>query len=184
MYELELFESAKLIEMLRDPSMPFLMPLSKPMDLLFTSRDGYYVETLLYFSEASGVRPSDAGDDFNADDAERFGPMPALVISGFFTRSPDGAELSSNIIISSSTAMLDSIALQNTSLNNAEYLLNLFGELTGSENIINIQPKSLAGRTLGITSAEASTLGVVLVGVIPLAILVTGIVFWLIRRYK
>jgi len=110
--------------------------------------------------------------------------MPALVTSGFFARSPEGAELSSTIIVSSSTAMLDGIALQNTSVNNAEYLLNLLADISGRENIINIQPKSLAGRTLGITSAQASTLGIILVGIIPLAILLAGIVLWLIRRYK
>jgi len=185
MYESGNLSYASLLkDMLRDPSMPFLMPLAKPMELLFTSRDGYFVETLLYFSETSGVRPSDAGEVFNADDAEKFGPMPALVTSGFFARSPDGAELSSTIVVSASTAMLDGIALQNASLNNAEYLLNLFGDILGRENNINIQPKSLAGRTLGITSAEASTLGIVLVGVVPLAILLIGIVLWLVRRYK
>ena len=183
-YPTAVYEPGKFTDMLRDPSMPFLMPLSKPMDILFTSRDGYFVETLLYFSETSGVRPSDAGEDFNADHATRFGPMPALVTSGFFARSPDDAELSSTIVASSSTAMLDGIALQNTSLNNAEYLLNLFSEILGIENRINIQAKSLAGRTLGITSAQASTLGIVLVGVIPPGILVAGIVLWIVRRYK
>jgi len=189
-YPIALFESgslsyaSQLVDMLRDPSMPFLMPLAKPIDMLFTSRDGYFVETLLYFSETSGVRPSDAGDFFNAEQATRLGPFPALVISGFFARSPDGADLSSTIVVSSSTAMLDGIALQNTSLNNAEYLLNLFSDVLGAESSLNIQPKSLAGRTLGITSAQASTLGILLVGVIPLAILLVGIVLWLIRRYK
>jgi len=178
------YMSGKFTDMLRDPSMPFLMPLAKPMDLLFTARDGYFTETLLYFSEASGVRPSDAGDDFNADHATRRGPMPALVTSGFFAISPDGAEVHSTIVVSSSTAMLDGIALHNTSLNNAEYVVNLFGDLLGLEDIVNIQPKSLAGRTLGITSAEASTLGTILVGIIPLAILLVGIAVWLVRRYK
>ena len=183
-YPTALYQSDKFTDMLRDSSMPFLMPLAKPMDVLFTSRDGYFVETLLYFSETTGVRPSDAGEDFNADHATRFGPMPALVKSGFFTSAPDGTELNSTIIVSSSTAMLDGLALQNTSLNNAEYLLNLFGDVSGLENIINIQPKSLAGRTLGITSAQASTLGIVLVGILPPAILLAGIILWLVRRYK
>jgi len=178
------YEPGKFTDMLRDPFMPFLMPLAKPVELLFSARDGYFVETLLFFSETSGVRPSQAGDDFNADQTTRRGPMPALVTSGYFARSSGDAELHSTIVVSSSTAMLDSIALQNSSLNNAEYLLNLFSELLGREDIINIQPKSLAGRTLGITSAEASTLGVILVGIIPLAILLAGLTVWLVRRFK
>ena len=77
------YEPGMFTNMLRDPSMPFLMPLAKPMEMLFTSRDGYYLETLLYFSGTSGVRPSDAGEDFNADHATVRGPMPAMVTSGY-----------------------------------------------------------------------------------------------------
>ena len=183
-YPTTLYSAGKYTDMLRDSSMPFLSPLSRPMELLFSARDGYYIETLLYFSETSGVRPADAGDDFSAEQSPRHGPIPALVISGFHVNAPDETILRSNIIFSSSTAVFEAIALQNTSLNNSEFLLNLLGDVTSRENIINILPKSLSGRTLGITSAQASTLGVALVGVIPAVILLSGIAVWLLRRYK
>ncbi|MCL1855747.1 MAG: GldG family protein, partial [Clostridia bacterium] len=64
--------------MLRDANMPFLMPRSRPMQLLFSTRDGYNVETLLAFGGTSGVRPADAGEDFAADKAELSGSIPAL----------------------------------------------------------------------------------------------------------
>jgi len=170
--------------MLRDPSMPFLMPLSRPMDLLFTSRDGFYVETIISFSESSGVRPADAGETFNADDSERRGPIPALVLTSYNTSSASDEHLSSYIIVSASTAMFDPQALQNTSVSNAEYLLNLIGDLTERTDTINILPVSLAGRTLGITSAQATTTGVIMAGVVPLLILLAGVGVWLHRRYR
>ena len=52
------------------------------------------------------------------------------------------------------------------------------------EGVVNIQSKTLAGKTLGVTSAQATTLGVVLAGVVPLCILAAGVVVWLVRRYK
>ena len=172
------------VVMLRDPSMPFLMPLARPMELMFTSRDGFHVETLLTFSASSGVRPADAGQDFSAADATWRGPIPALVSSSFNHLSADDEHLQSFIVASASTAIFDPIALQNTSVTNAEYLLNLLGDLMGREFAANIQPVSLAGRTLGITSAEATRLGVILVGVVPMAILLTGVAVWLYRRFK
>jgi len=170
--------------MLRDSSMPFLMPLARPMELLFTSRDGYHVETLLTFSETSAVRPADTGEDFTARDAQRRGPIPALVSSSFNVLTSAEEHLQSYIIVSASTGIFDPIALHNTSVSNAEYLLNLLGDITGRTDGINIRPVSLAGGTLGITSAQAMRLSVILTGVVPFMILSAGIGVWLFRRHK
>ena len=183
-FPIALYEEHSLTNMLRDSSMPFLMPLSRPMELLFTSRDGIFVETLLTFSETSGVRPGDAGDDFNPADAETWGPLPAFVKSSFNVPITEGEVLQSFVIVSASSEMLEPIALQNTSVTNAEYLLNLFGELTDRQGTIQIPPTSLAGRTLGITSAQASRLGMILVGILPGIILLVGLGMWLLRRFR
>ena len=153
------------------------------METLFTARDGYFVETLMVFSETSGVRPADAGSDFTADDAEIWGPIPALVKSSFTAQTGGAAGKQSHMVISASTGMLDQIALQNTSVTNAEYLLNLLGDLT-DRNTVNILPTSLANQTLGITSAQASALGVILAGILPAVILLAGVGVWLFRRFR
>ena len=183
-YPMAMFSEGKYTDMLRDPSMPFLMPVSRPMELLFTARGGYYIDTLLYFSDTAGVRPADAGEDFTAEQSPRKGPIPALVVSGFHATAHDGTVLRSVIVFSSSGGIFETVALQNSSLNNTEYLLNLMGDLTDRDDIVNILPKSLSGRTLGISSAQSSTLGVILVGLIPAAILLAGVAVWLLRRYK
>ena len=183
-HPIALYEAERFSNMLRDSSMPYLMPLSRPMELLFTARDGFFVETLLTFSETSGVRPADAGDEFSPADTERRGPMPAFVKSSFNVPIGDGELLQSHIVISASTGMLDPIALQNTSVTNSEYLLNLLGDLTERDVFFHIQPTSLSGMTLGITSAQASALGVILVGVLPLTILLGGVAVWFFRRFR
>ena len=90
----------------------------------------------------------------------------------------------SNVVVTGSTSMLDEICLQNSSLSNSSYLLNLFNTLTDREETIAIEPKSLSGKTLGITTAQVTTLGMVLGGLLPLAILCAGIGVWLYRRFK
>jgi hypothetical protein len=90
----------------------------------------------------------------------------------------------SNVIVSASSAMLDPSAIQNTSISDGEYLLNIFKSLSDRTDFVNIQPKSLAGNTLSVSTSEASLIGILLAGVLPLAILAAGIVIWLSRRYK
>jgi hypothetical protein len=49
---------------------------------------------------------------------------------------------------------------------------------------VSIQPKSLAGNTLSLSSAQSRVLGLLLAVLIPLAILAAGIAIWLVRRYQ
>ena len=169
-------------EQLIDAQTPMLMPLSRPMRLLFASRDGYYTETLLQFASTAAVRPADAGDGFKAADAAGYGPMPALAL---LTRrvTDGGGTRQSNLVVSASTEMLSELSLQNSSLANAELLLNLTNALTERGDAISIAPKSLAGKTLGINSRQVTTLGVLLGGILPLAILLAGVGVWLYRRH-
>lgn len=167
-----------------DSSAPMLLPLSRPLKVLFEARDGYYTETLLSFGESAGVRPSDAGDDFTSDDAEIWGPMPAMVLASRRVYENGALAKQSSVVVTGSAAMLDELCIQNSSLANSSYLLNLFNTLTEREETVTIAPKSLSGKTLGITTAQVTRLGMVLGGIVPLAILAAGIGVWLYRRYK
>jgi hypothetical protein len=172
-------------DQLIDPSTPVLMPLARPLELVYETRDTNFNELLIQFSETSGVRPPDSDEGFSAEDAERWGPLPAMVLASKRIYGTTGmVQYRSNLVLSASTAMLDTFSIQNTSLSNSDYLLNLFSTLTERTDTVNIQPKSLAGKTLSITTAQSRRLGILLAGVLPLAILVTGIIIWLVRRYQ
>lgn len=172
-------------EGLVDPSAPVLMPLARPLDLAFETRGNHVNEVLLQYSETSGVRPSDAVEGFSIEQTERWGPLPALVLASKRVYGADGiAHARSNVIVSASTAMLDEFAIQNTSLANSQYIVNLLNALLERDDVVVIQPKSLAGATLSVTTTQASTLGILLAGVVPLAILAAGIGIWLVRRYQ
>lgn len=170
---------------LKDAGSLFLAPLSREMDTVFASRDNRYTETLLSFGESAGVRPADAPENFTAADADTWGPMPALVLSSVRILGNTGVtQKRSDILVSGSTRCLSAEALQNSSLSNSEYILNLFGELFERDDTVNIEAKSLAKATMGVTTAQSRTLGIVLAGVLPAAILALGIVIWLMRRYR
>ena len=167
-----------------DASAPMLMPLARPMTLLFSSRDAQATVELLSFSDTAGVRPAEAGDDFKPDDATEHGPMPAMALLTRRVMENGAVSKRSYILASSSTEMLGSLCLQNSSLGNSEYLLGVLADLTDRGDEVTIAPKSLAGKTLGVTTGQVTTLGVLLGGVLPLCILLCGVGVWLYRRYQ
>ncbi len=184
-YPLAEYTDAESAGKLRDTNIPVLMPKSKPFILMFTSRDNQHTASLLSFSYSSGVRPSAAGSDFDPAKAQTKGPLPALAIATRQVRDPDSPRiLTSSILISASSAMLDGSLLQNNSLSNAEYLLNALGELSGREETVQIRPISLAGANLSVNSAAISLLGILLCGVLPGVLLISGIGVWLYRRHQ
>ena len=178
------YEDETYRDMLLDSSMPVLMPLSHPVQLLYKAQDNNLNKTLLSFGATSGVRPADAGEDFSVDQAQ-MGPMPALVLASKMIYDNNGMIAhQSQILVSGSTAMLDTFCIQNTSLANSAYLLGIFNTAFDVDNSVKIEPKSLAGGTLSISTGGANAIGIILAGVVPLLILVSGVVIWLVRRYK
>ena len=182
-YPLTDYTNADYAGKLKDKTNLVLMPLARPLELVFTYKDNRTVDALLSFGSTAGVRPSTADDTFTASMAQQWGPMPALTLTSWVVQE-SGAAVQSNVIVSASTACFGPSGMANTSLSNAEYLVNLFNTLEHRENTVSIEAKSLAGSTLGITTGAASVLGVVLCAVLPLLILGAGIAVWLLRRYR
>lgn len=179
------YTSSTYKDKLKDSNSPLLMPLSRPLKVLYEAKDLQYTEVLLSFFETAGLRPGDAGDNFKAQDANEWGPFPAMVLASRRIFDTYGmTKYSSHIIISASTHMFDSAFLYDSSLTNTEYFLNLLNDKLERTDTINIEPKSLSGKVLGITTSESNRLGVVLCVIVPLGILLSGVSIWLIRRYK
>lgn len=179
------YTNEKYRDMLKDASSPVLMPVSRPLSQLFEVKGDVSTEVLLSFGSTTAVLPPDAGQDFTPDKAKQRGPFPAMILSTKNIYDASGALAGkSEVLAASSTQMLDSYCIQNTSLSNNNYMLNMFNDVFQRTDVVNIEPKSLAGRTLAITTADAGTIGLIMAGVIPLLILASGIVIWLVRRYK
>ncbi|MDR1766694.1 MAG: Gldg family protein [Lachnospiraceae bacterium] len=235
---------------LTDASAPMLLPLSRPLGVLFAARDAYTTQTLLTFAASAALRPADAPTDFSAADATRWGPFPAMVLctrtgpagtaptaasavtpnaaapasaeassapapvdassapasvgassaasagstgSGSAQGDTSGAGMAStapaaatpprsHLVVAASTEMLGALSIQNTSLADGEYLLALWNSLTDRGSFVAIPPKSLSGKTLGLTTGQVSLLGSILGGVIPIGILLAGAFVWFYRR--
>ncbi|NLX82740.1 MAG: hypothetical protein GXZ04_02860 [Clostridiales bacterium] len=180
-YPLSQYTDETMRDKLRDSQVPLLLPRARPFTLLFSSRDFQHTKELLRFSDTSGVRPSQAGSDFDPAKAELKGPLPALAL---LTRQSKDRQARSSIILSSSTAMLEAKLLQNPQLANAEYLLKLLDEQAGREQVMHIRPVSLASAHLGVNSSTARWLGILLIAVLPGLLLLMGVGIFLYRRHQ
>lgn len=165
---------------------PMLVPVSRPLAAIFDYNNNYSVSVLLEFAASAGVRPVDAPPDFGADDALVRGPIPALILSKYsiMNRATGNADAVSSVLVSGSTAMLDSFAVENPGFSNTEYLVKLLSSLSGRSDIVPLEPKSFTGAALNLPRFTVNIAGLVFIVLIPLIILAAGIVVWIKRKHS
>lgn len=174
-------------DLVRDSKVPLLVPVSRPMEVLFTQQEAYDTEILLEFGSSSGVRPSDASEGFTADQATRRGPIPALVLAAYRQMDPQKADLvlaQSNLLASGSVEMLESYGVNTPAFANGEYLTTLLGRLCGNDTGVTVAPKSIVGNSLNLTQERADRLGMIFMIALPGMVLAIGAVVWLRRRHQ
>ncbi|MDR0730923.1 MAG: GldG family protein [Treponema sp.] len=171
--------------LLRIASKPMLAPVSRPLRILFDYRNNYSVKSLLDFGPSAGVRPPNAPDTFTADDAAIRGPFPALVLCRYsvINRETGKAGKVSNVLVSGSAGILDTLAVDNPAFANTEYLVNLLNRLSGRQDIIPLSPKSFTGRGLTLPRLTVNILGLVFIFLLPAVILAAGLVIWIKRKH-
>lgn len=173
--------------MLNNADVPMLVPVSRPLKILFSQQEKYVTRTLLEFGASSGVRPSDAESNFTADMAVWRGPIPALVLCSYkIADSSNASKLvaSSNILVCGSVEAAGNFVINNPSFANAEYLVNVLNDLCEKDDGIAVTPKTIVGHALNLQQSQADSFGNLFVFVIPAAVLILGIGIWLYRRHK
>lgn len=156
---------------------PIVAPMARPLTVRFTRQEAYETREILQFSSTSGVRPSNADVHFSAADATRTGPIPALVEC----RRQVGEQVS-RIYVCASASLVDSTILEGNAFLNRQFLLKLFSDLGGGVDLVNFVGKKLTDDKVYIPTATASTLGIFLAIVLPLALIATGVAVYIKRR--
>lgn len=164
---------------MQDTSIPLTLPFARPLSTLFQQSMGRTVTVLLRSSQSSGLLPPDAGEDWQPAQEDLVGETPIAVLS---QQSFEDGSSSQVVVISSLTALSDNL-LSSGSFSNADYFLSVINSLTGREDVISIQAKTLGGQELGINTSQAITIGLFFLILLPAATLVCGLVIWLRRRH-
>ena len=167
-----------------DANSKILLPMSRPLDILFNVKDDNRTNVLLGFGASAGVRPPGAPDDFRASQAERRGPFPAMVLAEKRLVKDGYTQEKSCVIVSASTQMLETTIFYSTVLTNSEYLTNVFNTLAKRENTVNVRPKSMGGYAFALSGGQSVGVGIAMFAIIPALIIGFGIFVWLKRRYS
>lgn len=164
---------------IKNTKISVFMPYSKPLKVLNTDR----VKTLLQYSATSGICPSNADENWKLTTDKITGPIPVAVVSTQ-TKYKGTTPMISNVAVVGTYLAMDSSVLSQTSVNNSAYFINMFNTLAEREDTITIESKTIGGEELGITAAQANSLGITFTVVIPVLVLLAGLVIWIRRRNR
>ncbi|MDR2304363.1 MAG: GldG family protein [Treponema sp.] len=161
-----------------------IVPQSRPLRALFDAARYRRVKILLRYSASAGIRPSDAGIDWEPNLNALEGNVPALLLSTQTRNNASGALVSNHLLVAGSSLTLNRSILGSPNLSNSGYFLDILGTLAGKTDSIYIMDKSLGMNQLGTSTGRNLLLGAIFVVLLPLAVLIAGIVVWLRRRHK
>lgn len=170
-------EDSEYSNSIKNRSIPVAIPISRPLEIL----DSDKVSTLLKFSKNSGIRPSNTTRDWKLKEEDIKGPIPCVVMS---TLKKEDSEAKSTLTVVGSATAVDGGLLSKNNLNNSAYFLNLFNSLAQKEDTVNIEPKSIGIQQLNINPLQAIIIGIAFAIILPIVVLTTGLVVWLVRRKR
>ena len=164
--------------------LPAVIPESRPLRAVFDRSRYRNVSPLLKFSPASGIRPPDAPNDWSPGPLQIRGNVPVLLLSSQFRNDAAGQPVQAHVLVCGSVFAVDGSILGSPNIANSAYFLDLLGTLTGREDVIYIQDKTMGFAGLGVNVLQIMLIAVVFTALLPLAVLGAGITVWLRRRHK
>jgi hypothetical protein len=161
-----------------------VMPQARPLRALFNEARYRSVAALLRFSATSGVRPADAPDDWNPGPSQITGNVPALLLSSQLRNNAAGDLVHAYVLACGSIFAVDGSILGSPNIANSGYFLDLLSALTGREDHIYIQDKTMGFAELGANALQIMIIAAVFAALLPLAVLGAGVAVWLRRRHR
>lgn len=167
---------------LKNSTIPTIVGYSRDIDI--TDEDT--AVALLDVETSVGVIPFDAdtSEIESTDDLEKYS-KESINLAAVGTKTNEDEE-SSNVAVFASRYMFSSEYLSTSSYNNGNYIVNFCNTVTDRGDLgITITSAEMNSSELGITNASTIiVMGVIFVGVIPVAVLIIGLVMFIRRRLR
>lgn len=196
-------------EGLSNTKLPIVVPLSRPVNLLFDANVDRTTSALLTTTDTAFLYPlemqtadeaaakaeaAENGDeeteeeteeptDFDPDTAEKSQQNVMAVASKSNTDS-NNVTHTNNLMVIGGITILDQVLTYSNTYNNAEYVINAVNKMCGKDNGIIIAEKNISVQAIDVTAAKVKAIRNVVVIIIPLLIAVAGIVVFLRRRNR
>ncbi len=193
---------------LSNTKLPIVVPLARPVNLLFDANVDRTTTALLTTSETAFLYPlemqsaeeakalaeaiengeeieeeTEEPTEFNPDDAEK-SLQNVMAVAKKSNADSNNIVHENNVMVIGGATILDQVLTYSNTYNNAEYVINAVNKMCGKENGIIIAQKDLSVQTIDITASQIKTISRIVIAVIPLAVAVTGVVVFLRRRNR
>ena len=162
------------------PSINILSEQTRPLSLLFQSRDYSSTKALLSALPSSQLiaDPGQAKDP--ASDSRISAPVLAMG-----TRYVQNSSVQSHVVVSGSYKLISDAYISDSNIGNASYLAQLIKTLDPDNTKLFIFPKSMQTPLLSFSGNTEKTVAlVVFVVVLPLAVAGAGVAVYLKRRHR
>lgn len=196
-------------EGLSNTKLPIIVPLARPVNLLFDANVDRTTTALLTTSDTSFLYPlemqtaeevkakaeaaengeetteeeTEETTEFDPDSAEKSAQTVMAVATKTNMDSNNTAHVNNVMVIGGAT-ILDQVLTYSNTYNNAEYVINAVNKMCGKENGIIIAEKDLSVQTIDIKSSQIKAISRTVIFIIPLIVVAAGIVVFLRRRNR
>lgn len=163
---------------LKNPGIPVVVSDAHAINVT----DENTAHAILNTSSSAGIYPLDAEEGWDYNDAIAGEPI-CVAAEGVKSNT---AEQESKLVVFGSYVMFNSNIMSYNSYNNSAYLMNIMNTVSGKDDTgITIETKSMESTELGVSDvATRSIIMVIFVIIVPIAVIVIGLVFWIRRRNK
>ncbi len=158
-----------------------MLPIAQGLTVSEDLRDGLTVAPLLTTSDSAFSKLAGYNlETYEKEDGDIDGPFDLAV--AVTDEAEDGT--TAHIVWVSSASLLDDSTNEMVSGGNQDLFLNALGWMCETEDSVTIHSKTLSTDYLTVSSATASLLSIVLVGILPLGYLAIGLVIYMRRRRR
>ncbi len=196
-------------EGLSNTKLPVIVPLARPVNLLFDANVDRTTTALLTTSDTSFLYPlemqsaeeakakaeaakngeeateaeTEETTEFDPDSAEKSAQTVMAVATKTNMDSENTAHVNNVMVIGGAT-ILDQVLTYSNTYNNAEYVINAVNKMCGKENGIIIAEKDLSAKTIDVKASQLKAIKNTVIYIIPLAVVAVGIVVFLRRKNR
>ncbi len=196
-------------EGLSNTKLPLVAPASRNIKLLFDANVDRTTTALLKTSDSSVLYPlnlveteeislnnldaeeateaseeaTEATEAFDMDSAEK-GQNIVMALASKVNVDENDVTHTNNLLVVGGASFVDPCITGVSTFNNAEFFVNTVNKICGKENAVIIAEKNFESYAIDVTQSQRTTIGVVMILVIPVIVAVCGIVVFIRRRNR
>ncbi len=176
-------ESHTITDPLLESSMNVLVQMAQPINFA-TDDMSLKGTTLLTTSNKGYIKDSDALLEGEGVLEKEDGDETGTLTLGMAVEKQVDENTTGKLVYYSTPMLFDATVNAYSAGGNYDMVINSFGWMCDHESAISIHSKSLDGTQLQVSSAQANLWSTIAVAIIPVALIIVGIVIWIVRRRK